>query len=332
MSNTADSRRPAALLEAARPLGALLLGAGLIAVASSDIPAPVPWAYGLLPVGILWLARRVGFLLGALAATSMLGAVYAAGLQEPSGILFVAVLAGSGLSLAACARQGVRASLALALSAAPVLAVAVGYLIFGGVDELSGILAARLEDVRRLESEHRVSQTLGLSAAEFDRGLEQMGKIRALLLPSLFALKWVVVMAINFWLASVLFQDEEGFPTFAEFSTWRVHPAGAWAIAVALLLIATRVKPAVEAGFNVAFPLAVAYTVQGFAVARFMSIAFELRGIIQAAILILVVLMPILLVAFLGIGFFDAWYDFRRRAVMGPGELTGDGDGGRGDR
>ena len=325
MSNIADSGRPAAPLEAVRALGALLLGAGLIAAASSDVPAPIPWGYGLLPVGILWLARRVGLLLGALAATATLGAVYAAGLSEPSRLFFVAVLAGSGLMLAACARRGVSASTALVLSATPVLAVAAAYLFFGGMEELSHVLAARIEEVRRLESEHRVSQTLGLSADDFERALEQTGKIWTLLLPSLFALKWVLVMAINCWLASVLFQEEDGFPSFGEFSTWRVHPAGAWALALALILIVTRWQPAVEAGVNLAFPLAVAYTIQGFAVSRFMSIAFQLRWMIQAAILILIVLMPVLLVAFLGIGFFDAWYDFRRRAVPGPSGPLGQG-------
>ncbi len=320
MSNIADPGRPAAFLESARALGALLLGAGLIAAASSDMPAPLPWAYGLLPLALLWLSRRVGLLLGALAATSTLGAVYAAGVQEPSRLFFVAVLAGSGLSLAACARRGTSASTALVLSATPVLAVAAGYLLWGGLDELTQVLATRIEEVRRLESEHRVSQSLGLSASEFERALEQTGKIWTLLLPSLFALKWVLVMAINCWLASVLFQDEEGFPYFSEFSTWRVHPVGAWAMALALALLASRVKPAMEAGVNVAFPLALAYTVQGFAVARFMAIAFELRGIIQAAIVILVVLLPVLLGVFLAIGFLDAWYDFRRRAVVG---LTG---------
>ncbi len=327
MSNTADSGRQAAPLEAVRALGALVLGAGLIAAASSDVPAPIPWGYGLLPVGILWLARRVGLLLGALAATATLGAVYAAGLQEPSQLFFVAVLAASGLCMAACARRGMSASVALVLSAAPVLAVGAAYLVFGGLDELSRMLAARIEEVRRLESEHRVSETLGLSTVDFERALEQTGKIWTLLLPSLFALKWVLVMAINFWLASVLFQGGEGFPTFGEFSTWRVHPVGAWALALALILITTRWGPAVEAGINVAFPLAVAYTIQGFAVARFMSIAFELRWMIQAAIVVLIILMPVLVVAFLGIGFFDAWYDFRRRAVLGPsGPLGGGGD------
>jgi len=328
VSNIAEPGRPAALLEAARALGVLLLGAGLIAVASSDVPAPIPWGYGLLPIGILWLARRVGLLLGALAATATLGAVYSAGLKEPSQLFFVAVLAGSGLSLASCARRGVRASTTLVLAATPVLAVGAAYLVFGGLDELSRLLMARLEELRHLESEHRFSESLGLSSADFEQTLQQTGKIWTLLLPSLFAMKWILVMAINCWLASVLFQDGEGFPSFAEFSTWRVHRVGAWAVALALLLIATRLRPAVEAGVNLAFPLAVAYTVQGFAVARFMSIAFELRGIIQAAMLVLIVLMPILLLVFLGIGFFDAWYDFRRRAVLGRTGSYGDGTGG----
>jgi hypothetical protein len=317
VSNTADSR-PAAVADLARSAGALLLGAGLIAAASSDMPAPIPWGYGLLPLGIYWLARRVGLLLGALAATSTLGAVYAAGLTEPSRLFFVAVLAASGLLLSACARRGARASTALVLAVTPVLAVAAGYLLTGGLDELTRALTARIDDVRRLEVEHRLSESFGLTSAEFDHALEQTGKIWALLLPSLFAMKWVIVMAINCWLASVLFQDEDGFPPFAEFSTWRVHPAGAWATAVALLLIVTRQPPAVEAGVNLLFPLSLAYVIQGFAVARFMAIVFELRAMIQIAVLILVVLMPILLTAFLGIGFFDAWYDFRRRVVMGP--------------
>jgi hypothetical protein len=326
VSNIAEAPRPAPFLEAVRALGALLFGAGLIAATSMDLPSTLPWAYGLLPVGILWLARRVGLLLGTLAATATLGAVYAAGLQEPSRLFFVAALAGSGLGLAACARRGVRASTALAVAAVPVLIVAAVYLLTGGLDEMNHLLASRIQEIRQLETDHRVSQSLGLSAAEFDDALTQTGKIWTLLLPSLFGLKWILVMAINCWLASVLFQSEDGFPPFAEFSTWRVHPAAAWGVALALALIVTRVKPAVDAGVNLAFPLAIAYTVQGFAVGRFLSIAFEIRWVVQVAILVLVALMPILLFAFLGIGFFDAWYDFRRRAVPGlDGPVEGSG-------
>jgi hypothetical protein len=50
---------------------------------------------------------------------------------------------------------------------------------------------------------------------------------------------------------------------------------------------------------------------------------------VQLAVLFLVALLPILLVVFLGIGFFDAWYDFRRRAVAG---LTGPWSDGGGER
>ncbi|HET9251078.1 MAG TPA: DUF2232 domain-containing protein [Candidatus Eisenbacteria bacterium] len=299
-------------------LGALLLGVLLIAIASNDIPAPVPWLYGLMPLGILWLTRRVGLLLGLLAATSTLGAVYAAGVQEPSQLFFVAVLAGSGLCLAACARRGVPASTTLVLAVAPVLLVAAGYLLTGGLDELSRLLTERIEAIRQLESERRVSQTLGISAAEFERVLTQAGRMWNLLLPSLFALKWILVLSINCWLASVLFQDRGGFPTFAEFSTWRVHAVGAWVAAVALALMATRLSPAVEAGVNLAFPLAIAYAIQGFAVLRFLAIAYEVRPAVQIASLILVGLAPILVLPLvLGIGFFDAWFDFRRRAVQG---------------
>jgi uncharacterized protein YybS (DUF2232 family) len=321
VEQVAEPERPAAFLEGVRVFGALLLGAGMIAAASSDISAPLPWAYGLMPLLILWLTRRVGLLLGLLAATSTLGAVYAAGLQEPSQLFFVAVLAGAGLCMAACAKRGVSASTALVLAVAPVLLVAAGYLALGGLDELTSLLTARIDEIRRLETEHRLSQTLGLSSAEFDQALERTGRLWATLLPSLFALKWVLVLAINCWLASVLFQDRDGFPPFAEFSTWRVHPVGAWVAAVALALMATRLSPAVEAGYNLAFPLGIAYLIQGFAVLRFLAIAYEVRGVVQVSILILTALVPVLMLPLiLGIGFLDAWYDFRRRVVQG---LTG---------
>ncbi len=327
MTSAAETPRPAAFADAVRATGAMLLGAGLILLASADLPTPLPWTYGLLPLALLWLTRKVGLLFGSLAATGTLGAVYAGGVHEPAQLFFVAVLGMAGLLLAPCARRGVRASTALALAVTPVLAAAGGYLLLGGMQDLSAVLAARLEEIRRLESEHRVSQTLGLSAAEFQRAVEETARLWLVLLPSLFALKWVIVMAINCWLASVLFQAEEGFPAFEAFSTWRVHPAAAWVIALALALVVTRMKPAVDAGVNLAFPLAVAYTIQGFAVARFAAIAFEMRGVVQAAIAILVVLMPILLVAFMGIGFLDAWFDFRRRIVLGIDDSLGGGNG-----
>ncbi|HSQ59493.1 MAG TPA: DUF2232 domain-containing protein [Acidobacteriota bacterium] len=327
MTEAAETPRPAAFADAVRVAGVLLLGAGLVLLASSDLPAPVPWSYGLLPLAVLWLTRRVGLLFGTLAATATVGAVYSGGVREPSQLFFVAVLAMAGILLSACARRGVKASAALALAVTPVLAVAGGYLLAGGMQELSAVLAARLEEIHRLETEHGVSRSLGLTAAEFQSAVEETARVWTLLLPSLFALKWVVVMAINCWLASVLFQAEDGFPAFEAFSTWRVHTAAAWAVALALALIVTRWKPGVEAGVNLVFPLAIAYAIQGFAVARFAAIAFEMRGVVQAAIAMLVVLMPILLVVFLGIGFLDSWFDFRRRIVLGMDDTLGAGGG-----
>lgn len=322
MTNTADPNRAASPADWIRTAGVLLFGAGLLMVANTDLPVPLPWAYGLLPFALFWLARHVGLLYGALAATSTLGAVFAAGVTEPSQLFFVAVLGTAGLLLSAAARRGVRASTAMTLAAAPILAVVIGYLLLGGMDELSRTFASRLADMRRLESDHRISETIGVSRAEFDQALGQLERIYSFLLPSLFALKWITVLSVNCWLASVLFR-ERGLPAFREFSTWRVHPAAAWAFAVALALLATRAPWGTLAGANIAFPLLLAYTVQGLAVARFAAIAFEMNMVVQGAIIVLVAFMPILFLAFLAIGFLDSWFDFRRRLVPGPGESVG---------
>ncbi|HYR51453.1 MAG TPA: DUF2232 domain-containing protein [Candidatus Dormibacteraeota bacterium] len=316
MSSIAEPGRTLSLGNSVRALGAILVGALLIAAANTDIPSPLPWAFGLLPVALLWLARKVGLLLGALAAASTLGALYASGIHEPHQLVFIGVLAAAGLLLAACARRGLPASVTASLAAALVLAVAGGYLLAGGMDELTRMLATRIDELKRLETEHRLSQSLGLSSTEFNHALEQTGRLWALLLPSLFALKWIVVIATNCWLASVLFQEEEGgFPAFSEFAVWRVHPVGAWVLALALVLMVTRWKPAFDAGVNLAFPLALAYTVQGFAVARYVAQVFHIRGLVQAAVLVLLILMPILVTTVMAVGLLDVWYDFRLRAT-----------------
>jgi hypothetical protein len=322
VTNIADPNRAASPADWIRTAGVLLFGAGLLMAANTDLPVPLPWAYGLLPFALFWLARHVGLLYGALAATSTLGAVYAAGVTEPSRLFFVAVLGAAGLLLSASARRNFRASTAMTLAAAPILAVVIGYLLLGGMDELSRTFASRLADVRRLESDHRISETIGVSRAEFDLALGQLERIYSFLLPSLFALKWITVLSVNCWLASVLFR-ERGLPSFREFSTWRVHPAAAWAFAIALALMATRAPWGTLAGANIAFPLLLAYTVQGIAVARFAAIAFEMNAVVQGAIIVLVAFMPILFVAFLAIGFLDSWFDFRRRLVPGPGDSVG---------
>lgn len=329
MSSIAEQPgRTLSLGNAFRALGAILVGALFLAAANTDIPSPLPWAFGLLPVALLWLARKVGLLLGTLAAASTLGALYASGIHEAHQLVFIGVLAASGLLLAACARRGLPASLTASLAAGLVLAVAGGYLLAGGMDELSRLLATRIDELRRLETEHRLSQSLGLSSAEFLNALEQTGRLWALLLPSLFALKWIAVIATNCWLASVLFQGEEGaFPAFSEFSEWRLHPVAAWVLALALLLMVTRWKPAFEAGVNLAFPLALAYTVQGFAVSRYVAHAFHIRGLVQAAVLVLLVLMPILVTTMTMIGLLDVWYDFRLRATPDPNAPFGGGRG-----
>src|SRR5712671_456942 len=322
VTNIADTHRASSPADWIRTAGVLLFGAALLMVANTDLPVPLPWAYGLLPFALFWLARHVGLLYGALAATATLGAVYAAGVTEPSRLLFVAVLCAAGLLLSASARRGVRASTAMTVAAAPILAVVIGYLLLGGMDELTRTFASRLADVRRLESDHRVSETLGVSRAEFDLALAQLERVYSFLLPSLFALKWVTVLSVNCWLASVLFR-ERGLPAFRDFSTWRVHPAAAWAFALALALIATRAPWGTMAGANLAFPLLLGYTVQGLAVARFTAIAFEMNAMVQGAIVVLVAFMPILFLTFLGIGFLDSWFDFRRRLVPGPDDSVG---------
>jgi hypothetical protein len=328
VSSIAEPGRTLSLGNVSRALGAILVGALLIAAANTDIPSPLPWAFGLLPVAILWLARKVGLLLGSLAAASTLGALYASGIKEPHQLVFIGVLAAAGLLLAACSRRGLPASLTASLAAALVLTVAGGYLLAGGMDDLTRMLLARIDELKRLETEHRLSQSLGLSSLEFNRALDQTGRYWKILLPSLFALKWIVVIATNCWLASVLFQEEEGgFPAFSEFSEWRIHPVGAWVLALALVLMVTRWGPAVQAGANLAFPLALAYTVQGFAVARFVAQAFHIRGLVQAAVLVLLVLMPVLITTVMAVGLLDVWYDFRLRATPDPGSMLGGGRG-----
>ena len=67
MTSAAETPRPAAFADAVRATGAILLGAGLILLASADLPTPLPWTYGLLPLALLWLTRKVGLLFGSLA-------------------------------------------------------------------------------------------------------------------------------------------------------------------------------------------------------------------------------------------------------------------------
>jgi hypothetical protein len=313
-------------------LGALILGAGLIALASSQLPRPLPWVYGLLPIGLFWLARRVGLLLGALGAASTLGALYASGLKEDAAIVFAGVLLGAGLLLALAGKRGLRPSTSLALAATPVVAVAIAYLYLGGMDELLRLVAGHIEEQRRLHSEsatlQAMRQMLGLTAASFESGLEVQRRVMELLLPSLFAMQWVIVIAVNGWLASVLFEREGGFPSFSEFITWRVHPVGAWLLAAALALMALRVPAAFQAGVNLAFPLALAYTLQGMAVARFVAVVLEVRGAVQAGVVVLLLLMPALLLTLTVTGLLDAWYDFRTMVIRGTRPSDSDADGG----
>jgi hypothetical protein len=293
----------------------------LIALASSQLPRPVPWAYGLLPIGLFWLTRRVGLLLGALGAASTLGAVYASGVQEDAAIVFVGVLLAAGLLLAMAARRGLKPSTALLLAAAPVVAVAIAYLYLGGMDELTRVITSRIEEQRRLYQENQAFQALrdsmGLTAANFENGLDLQRRTMELLLPSLFALQWLIVIAVNGWLASVLFENDGGFPSFSRFVTWRVHPVGAWLLAASLALMVVHTKAAFIAGVNLAFPLALAYTIQGFAVARFMALALDVRGVVQAGVILLFVLMPVLVLAVTTVGLLDAWYDFRTMLITG---------------
>lgn len=332
MTSIAEPDRSQGRIPLVSAIGALLLGSGLIALASSQLPRPLPWVYGLLPIALFWLARRVGLLLGALGAASTLGALYASGLKDDAGIVFAGVLLGAGLLLALAGKRGLKPSTSLALAAAPVVAVAIAYLYLGGADELLRLVASHIEDQRRLHREsaalQSMSEALGLTAANFESGLDFQRRTMELLLPSLFAIQWIIVIAVNGWLASVFFEREGGFPSFSEFITWRVHPAGAWLLAAALALMAIRVPPAFQAGANLAFPILLAYSLQGMAVARFVAVALEVRAVVQAGVLVLILLMPALLLVLTATGLLDAWYDFRMMVVGGTRPPDRDADGG----
>jgi FtsH-binding integral membrane protein len=189
------------------------------------------------------------------------------------------------------------------------------------MDELTRVITSRIEEQRRLYQENQAFQALrdsmGLTAANFENGLDLQRRTMELLLPSLFALQWLIVIAVNGWLASVLFENDGGFPSFSRFVTWRVHPVGAWLLAASLALMVVHTKAAFIAGVNLAFPLALAYTIQGFAVARFMALALDVRGVVQAGVILLFVLMPVLVLAVTTVGLLDAWYDFRTMLITG---------------
>jgi hypothetical protein len=49
--------------------------------------------------------------------------------------------------------------------------------------------------------------------------------------------------------------------------------------------------------------------------------------LVQAAVLVLLVLMPILVITVTAVGLLDVWFDFRLRATPEPGTTSGGGRG-----
>jgi uncharacterized protein YybS (DUF2232 family) len=155
--------------------------------------------------------------------------------------------------------------------------------------------------------------------AELAGAMDEIRDTLIMILPGLFAAALLVIAWINALIARVTFKAKKIFIiSDAPLNTWKTPDVLVWALigCAGLMLIPGGVPRFI--GINGLIVLMTIYFFQGIAIVSFYfnkkQIPFFLRVLFYA----IIVIQQILLVMVVGLGFFDAWFNFRRIGADPP--------------
>lgn len=139
------------------------------------------------------------------------------------------------------------------------------------------------------------------------------------LLPALTLTTLLVVAWANLLLArGVLVRRGLPFPEFGPLDRWRAPEGLVWGVIAAGILLLVPARGLKLVGVNVLMVLMTVYFFQGIAIVAFF---FDKKGFprpVRVFLYSLLALQQVLLLAVIGLGFFDMWFNFRRLGTSAP--------------
>jgi uncharacterized protein YybS (DUF2232 family) len=198
----------------------------------------------------------------------------------------------------------------------------IGLIIFSLISG-DGIYTVVSEYVaKNLELTLALYQSMGMSEENIQvisRSLEQIRHALVTILPALVTMSTLFVAWTNILLAKPVLRKRSLFyPDFGPLQMWKAPEVLVWGVigcGLALFIPITALK---VIGLNGLLILMTVYFFQGIAIVSFYFEKKRFPRVIRFFLYALIALQQLILLAVIGLGFFDMWVNFRR-----PGKPTG---------
>ena len=198
----------------------------------------------------------------------------------------------------------------------------IGLIIFSLISG-DGIYTVVSEYVaKNLEMTLALYQSMGMSEENIQvisRSLEQIRHALVTILPALVTMSTLFVAWTNILLAKPVLRKRSLFyPDFGPLQMWKAPEILVWGVigcALSLFIPITALK---VIGLNGLLILMTVYFFQGIAIVSFYFEKKRFPRVIRFFLYALIALQQLILLAVIGLGFFDMWVNFRR-----PGKPTG---------
>ena len=198
----------------------------------------------------------------------------------------------------------------------------IGLIIFSWISG-DGIYTVVSEYVaKNLELTLALYQSMGMSEENIQlisRSLEQIRHALVTILPALVTMSTLFVAWTNILLARPVLRKRSLFyPDFGPLQMWKAPEVLVWGVigcGLALFIPITTLK---VIGLNGLLILMTVYFFQGIAIVSFYFEKKRFPRVIRFFLYALIALQQLILLAVIGLGFFDMWVNFRR-----PGKPTG---------
>ncbi len=290
---------------------------GLIFIIAAFIPIVGIFGAVLIPLPTLYYRSKLGRTGGALIPTLSAFMIVAliGGISIDSvfllGLLFAGFVLGELFEL----RLSIEKTFLYA-SGSVLLAEAVALLIISTISA-TGIYTTISEYIsRNLELIIVIYRDLGMSAETLEQlshALDSIHYYLVRIIPSLVVSSTQILIWTSVLLARPLLRRKKLFyPEFGRLNLWKAPDFLVWGVIACGLIILIFDNPIVVIGLNVLIILMPIYFFQGIAIVSYFFEKKSLPRRLRILLYSLIAIQQLLLLAVIGLGFFDMWLNFRK--------------------
>ena len=290
---------------------------GLIFLVSVFIPIIGFIAALFIPLPILFYRLKLGRTYGLIVAVmaSLVMVVLIGGVSID--ILFFAGLLLTGYILGELFELNLSIEQTTLIASGSVVLSGIISLIISSILTGNGVYAIVSEYVgKNLELSLMMYQSMGMSEENIRviaQSLDKIQQVLVTIIPALVSASTLFVVWVSILLAKpVLTSRSLFYPDFGPLNQWRAPEFLVWAVigcGLALFLPHTVIK---VIGVNGLLILMTIYFFQGIAIVSFYFDKKKLPRFVRVFLYTLIALQQLILLAVIGLGFFDLWVNFRR--------------------